>query len=110
MSGFRVIVAIAIACLTLFLSAPAIASDLASGAAVFSTNCAACHMGGSNVINSAKTLKKNALEQNTMASLEAIKTQVTNGKAAMPSFKTRLTAEQIEDVATYVLDQAAKGW
>jgi cytochrome c6 len=35
---------------------------------------------------------------------------VLNGKMAMPAFKGRLTDEQIEDVATYVLDQAGKGW
>ncbi|NJR32528.1 MAG: cytochrome c6, partial [Chamaesiphon sp. CSU_1_12] len=57
-----------------------------------------------------KTLKKRALETYAMASLEAIKTQITNGKAAMPSFKSRLTVDEIEDVAAYVLDQADNGW
>jgi len=94
----------------MLITAPAIAADLQDGAKVFGANCAACHMGGGNVINAAKTLKKTALEQYEMASLAAIKTQVTNGKAAMPSFKTRLTPEQIEDVAAYVLDKAEKGW
>jgi cytochrome c6 len=28
----------------------------------------------------------------------------------MPAFKGRLTDQQIEDVATYVLSQADKGW
>lgn len=88
----------------------AIAADLVDGAKVFSANCTACHIGGGNVINSAKTLKKEALEQFQMASLEAIKTQVKNGKAAMPAFGARLTADQIENVAAYVLDQAEKGW
>ena len=37
-------------------------------------------------------------------------TQVTNGKNAMPAFSGRLTEADIEDVATYVLDQAEKGW
>lgn len=94
----------------MLLTPSAIAADLQGGAKVFGANCAACHMGGGNVINAAKTLKKTALEQYEMASLEAIKTQVINGKAAMPSFKTRLTSEQIEEVAAYVLDKAEKGW
>ena len=57
-----------------------------------------------------KTLKKDALEKYEMNSLEAIITQVYNGKNAMPKFGGRLTDAQIEDVATYVLSQAEKGW
>jgi cytochrome c6 len=98
-------------CFLLMMSAPAAwAADLTNGAQVFSANCAACHVGGGNVVNSAKTLKKDALETYAMASLNAIKTQITSGKAAMPSFKSRLTADEIEDVAAYVLDQADSGW
>jgi cytochrome c6 len=88
----------------------ALAADLTNGAKVFTTNCAACHAGGGNVVNRAKTLKQEALEQYEMASLEAIQQQVMNGKNAMPAFKGRLTDEQIEDVAAYVLDQAEQGW
>ena len=94
---------------TLFAS-PTLAADLENGAKVFSANCAACHNAGGNLVNPVKTLKKDDLEKYAMASLDAIKTQVTNGKAAMPVFQGRLTAEQIDDVATYVLDQAEKGW
>lgn len=98
-------------CLGLFAWTPsALAADIANGSKVFGANCAACHMGGGNVVNSSKTLKKSDLEQYNMASLEAIQAQVKQGKAAMPSFLGRLTPEQIEDVAAYVLDQAEKGW
>jgi len=38
------------------------AADTANGAKIFSANCAACHMGGRNVVAAAKTLKKDALE------------------------------------------------
>lgn len=88
----------------------ALAADLANGAKVFSSNCAACHMGGANMVNPAKTLKKEDLDKYDMASVEAIVTQVTNGKAAMPPFSGKLTAEEIQDVANYVLDQSGKGW
>jgi cytochrome c6 len=50
------------------------------------------------------------LEKFHMNSPEAIISQVTNGKNAMPSFKGRLKPEQIQDVAAYVLGQAEKGW
>ena len=103
--------------LLVFLSAamftfasPAIAGDAAGGAKIFSANCAACHAGGNNVINGAKTLKKDALDKYEMNSLEAITYQINNGKNAMPAFKDRLSDAQIDDVATYVLSQAEKGW
>ena len=101
-------IAIALFCLT--FASPAYAGDAAKGAQVFSANCAACHMGGNNVVNGAKTLKKGDLEKYGMYSAEAIITQVTNGKMAMPSFKGKLNSEQIENVAAYVLSQADKGW
>ena len=89
---------------------PAQAGIPANGAKIFNANCAACHMGGNNVILAKKTLKKEALEFYSMASIDAIKTQVTQGKNAMPSFRGRLNSLQIEDVATYVLEQSQKGW
>jgi cytochrome c6 len=95
---------------TLAFSNPALAGDAASGGKIFSANCAACHAGGNNVIMANKNLKKAALEQYGMNSIAAITTQVTNGKNAMPAFGGRLSAAQIEDVATYVLAQAEKGW
>ena len=89
---------------------PAQANDLVAGAGIFTTNCAGCHLGGKNVIMAAKTLQKDALEKYGMNSLEAITTQVTKGKGAMPAFKGRLSDEQIANVAAYVLDKSEKGW
>ena len=89
---------------------PAIAGDAASGAKIFSANCASCHAGGRNVVNGAKTLQKGDLEKYEMNSIDAITYQVNNGKNAMPAFKGRLTDAQIDDVATYVLSQAENGW
>ena len=89
---------------------PAWAGDAANGAKIFSANCAACHAGGNNAVNPQKTLKKADLEKYDKNSIDAIVTQVTNGKNAMPAFGGRLTSDQIEDVATYVLSQADKGW
>ena len=95
---------------TLVLERPAIAADTGSGAKIFNANCAACHMDGRNIVAAAKTLKKEALEKYQMNSFEAIVHQVQNGKNAMPAFKNRLKEQQIEDVASYVLEQAEKGW
>ncbi|OKH28775.1 cytochrome c6 PetJ [Chroogloeocystis siderophila] len=103
-----ILLSLAIACLAFVR--PVLAADAASGAKIFSTNCAACHMGGRNVVVAQKTLKQDALEKYSMNSMEAIIHQVQNGKNAMPAFKGRLSDQQIEDVAAYVLEQAAKGW
>ncbi len=89
---------------------PAFAGDASNGAQLFSNNCAACHLGGGNVVNAAKTLRIDDLTANGKDSVAAIQTQVTNGNGAMPAFKGRLTAQEIEDVATYVLAQAEGGW
>lgn len=104
------IVWLAIALFTFALGRPAFAADTESGAKIFAAKCATCHSGGRNVVMTNKTLKKDALTEYGMDSLEAIINQVTNGKNAMPTFKGRLSAKQIEDVATYVLEQADKGW
>jgi cytochrome c6 len=44
-----------------------------------------------------------------MNSLDAIKTQVRNGKSAMPAFK-RFSDEEVENVAAYVLQQSENDW
>lgn len=110
MKKIGMVLAALVAILTFWIAAPAQAADEAHGRQVFDTNCVACHIGGGNVVNGAKTLKKSDLEQYGMASLDAITAQVKNGKAAMPSFLGRLTEADIEDVATYVLSQAEQGW
>lgn len=99
-----------IAMVILVLGRPALAADSTNGGKIFGANCASCHMGGNNMVMANKTLKKDALEQFGMYSTDAITNQVINGKNAMPSFKGRLTDDQIQDVAAYVLQQADKGW
>lgn len=94
----------------MFTATPALAGDAASGAKIFSANCAACHAGGRNLISGAKTLQKEDLDKYEMNSLDAIVNQVKKGKNAMPAFFSRLSDAQIEDVATYVLSQAEQGW
>ena len=105
---------VAISLLTLAIARPALADasteTIAQGAKIFNANCAACHMNGNNVVAAAKNLKSAALEKYAMNSAEAIVTQVTNGKNAMPSFKGRLNDEQIKAVAAYVLDRSASDW
>ncbi|MEQ8756771.1 MAG: c-type cytochrome [Coleofasciculus sp. G1-WW12-02] len=104
------IILLAVAVFGLAFSRPALAADTTKGGQIFGANCAACHMGGGNVVMANKTLKKDALEKYGMDSMEAIVTQVTNGKGAMPAFRGRLQPDDIENVAAYVLEQAESGW
>ncbi|MEQ9621162.1 cytochrome c6 PetJ [Coleofasciculus chthonoplastes] len=104
------IILLAVAVFGLAFSRPALAADTAKGATIFSANCNACHIGGNNIVMAQKTLKKDALEKYGMDSMDAIVYQVTNGKGAMPRFGGRLKADQIENVAAYVLEQAEAGW
>ena len=95
---------------TFAFSSPAFAADAAAGKAIFTANCNACHLGGKNLVMAKKNLKKETLEKYGMYSAEAIITQVTNGKGAMPPFGKKLKPEEIENVAAYVLEQADAGW
>jgi cytochrome c6 len=89
---------------------PANALDTQNGAEVFSVHCAGCHINGGNIIRRGKNLKKNALKKYGMDSLEAITNIVTNGKSNMSAYKEKLTIEEIENVAAYVLEQAENNW
>jgi cytochrome c6 len=104
------VILLGVALFTFAIQRPALAADAQAGAAVFSANCAACHMGGKNMVNPAKTLSKADLEKYAMLSSEAIVTQATNGKNAMPAFGGRLSDEDLANVAAYILDKADKGW
>lgn len=107
----RILLAIALTILVAFgFSYTAIAGEATNGAEIFKANCAACHMGGGNIIIAHKTLKKQALEKYNMNSMAAIINQVKNGKSAMPAFRGRLTDEQISEVASFVLKKVETGW
>eukprot|EP00545_Synedropsis_sp_CCMP1620_P014695 CAMPEP_0119003882 /NCGR_PEP_ID=MMETSP1176-20130426/815_1 /TAXON_ID=265551 /ORGANISM="Synedropsis recta cf, Strain CCMP1620" /LENGTH=130 /DNA_ID=CAMNT_0006955523 /DNA_START=33 /DNA_END=425 /DNA_ORIENTATION=+ len=94
------------------IAAPAFAADVGAGEQVFNANCAACHAGGQNVIMPEKTLEKEALDQFLAGgrSEKSIVTQVTNGKNAMPAFGGRLSDEDIDNVAAYVIATSDAGW
>lgn len=91
-------------------SAPAFAGDGAAGAKVFDANCVGCHKGGGNVLSKEKTLTKEALQANSKYEIPAITEQVSAGKPPMPAFGQRISAADCENVATYVREQADKGW
>ncbi len=88
--------------------------DIEHGGQLFSSNCAACHMGGGNVISASRTLSQRDLQAHLNEygddHMEAIEHQIENGKNAMPSFEGKLSEQDIIDVAAYVELKAEKGW
>ncbi|CAK0842381.1 unnamed protein product [Prorocentrum cordatum] len=86
------------------------AADLKNGEAVFNNICAACHVGGDNLVSSEKTLKADALAKNGRSELANIKAIVAGGNGAMPALGQILDATEIDDVANYVLGKSKTGW
>lgn len=85
--------------------AAATAGDATRGKAVFaSAGCIGCHT--LKAAGAAGTVGPN-LDQRRPAYALVVQ-RVTNGKGAMPSFKGRLSDDQIKDVAAYVSSLAGK--
>jgi cytochrome c6 len=101
---------VALIVLNLNFTPTVLAVDIANGEKIFSVQCAGCHINGSNIVRRGKNLNLKALKRYKMDSVEAISNLVTNGKGNMSAYKDRLTAQEIQDVSTYVLEQANKGW
>ena len=73
--------------------------DAAKGKATFLSNCGSCH-----TLAAAKTTGTVGPNLDTLKpDYQAATAQVTNGGSVMPSFKTQLSAQQIADVAAYVV-------
>jgi cytochrome c6 len=81
-------------------------NQLKEGKQLFFANCNVCHIGGKNLIIPEKNLKKETLEINGMNTVNAIVYQIINGKNGMPAFGGRLTELEIQEIATYVLEEA----
>jgi cytochrome c6 len=83
------------------------AVDLQLGQKLFENNCNVCHYKGNNLIIPEKNLKKETLEMNGMDNIDSIIYQITNGKNGMPAFGGRLSENEIENIAEYVLSDLA---
>ncbi|TFJ87034.1 hypothetical protein NSK_001368 [Nannochloropsis salina CCMP1776] len=103
-------------------NSPAHAFD-AKGARLFENNCASCHVAGTNIIGYArgKTLKEEALSKYKFNTRASIVNLLTEGKGVMPKYSSytrkngdvvpaKLTEQEMEQVADYVLEQAKAGW
>lgn len=74
------------------------ATTISPGQMVFTKNCRLCHgTDGTLGLSGAANLAITSLN------IEEIKNVVSNGRKAMPSWKAKLSPEQIQQVAEYVL-------
>mgnify|MGYP001192723103 FL=1 len=89
-------------------------ATLEKGEQIFSANCAACHMGGGNVIRASRTLKiadlKAHVDEYGQDPLEALEHEIEDGLNAMPAYAGKLSEEEIIAVASYVEKRAEVGW
>jgi cytochrome c6 len=83
-------------------------SSFSLGKQLFFANCNVCHISGKNLIIPEKDLKRETLEMNGMNNFNSIIYQITNGKNGMPAFGGRLTELQINELASYVLEESIK--
>jgi cytochrome c6 len=85
-------------------------SSAALGAKIFQRECAACHDGGNNTIESEKTLKLDAFKKFGFNGIPDVKKRIENGAGVMPVYKDILKPNEIDAVAAYVWGKAQKGW
>jgi len=92
----KTILSAVVASLALLAASPAFASDM-PGAKIFKNNCTMCHALDHKKFGPA------VRDMSTDAAL--LKQTVTNGRKAMPSFKRKLSSEQIDEVVAYLRSQ-----
>ncbi len=85
-------------------------TNLNDGARLFEINCSGCHINGGNIIRRGKNLKLKALTRNGYDSIESITDIVTHGKNNMSGYGDRISEQDINNLAKYVLNQAENNW
>jgi quinohemoprotein ethanol dehydrogenase len=81
------------------------AADAEAGGEVFSENCSVCHGASGHGGNGGPDLRTMPLAK----SQSGAEKQVTNGGGGMPAFKGLLSAEEIKNVAAYVVEDIVGG-
>jgi mono/diheme cytochrome c family protein len=79
------------------------AAPAASGAQLFSNNCETCHGPNGAGGHVGPDLQKSPVAEN----LARVEKQIRNGSGAMPPFEGKLSNNQIDMIAQYVVEQIA---
>uniref|UniRef100_A0A7S1ESS4 Cytochrome c-553 n=1 Tax=Timspurckia oligopyrenoides TaxID=708627 RepID=A0A7S1ESS4_9RHOD len=93
-------------------TSPSFAQDQSTGSKIFESNCAACHLGGGNILPFArsKTLKTNALKKNNLYEHDSLVSFIKSGKGSMPAYGEKLSSEELDSVADFILLRAEQNW
>ena len=81
------------------------AAFAADGAAVYKAKCASCHGPdgkGETSIGKSMKLKSLGSPEVQKVSDAALTTVISDGKAKMPAYKTKLSADEIKALVTYI--------
>ena len=79
-------------------------ADVSAGEGLFKQYCQACHPGGKNVINPAKTLYVQDLKKNKIETPEAIVSIIRKAPTGMTSFSEKVIPDKDADaIARYIL-------
>lgn len=74
------------------------------GKVEFGKHCAVCHPDGGNVINPAKTLKKESLEKNGVKTWKEVVAKMRNPGPGMTKFeKKEISDKEAKAIAEYVM-------
>ena len=77
---------------------------VSEGEGLFKRYCQACHPGGKNVMNPAKTLFAQDLKKNTIETPEAIVKMIRKAPPGMTSFDEKVISDKDADaIARYIL-------
>ncbi len=75
-----------------------------AGETLFKQHCAACHPGGTNIINPQKTLQKKVREANNVKTADDIINLMRNPGPGMTKFdKNTVSDKSAKEIAEYVL-------
>ncbi len=75
------------------------------GEMLFKQHCAACHPGGTNIINPQKTLQKKVREANNIKTADDIINRMRNPGPGMTKFDTKTIPDKdARQIANYVLN------
>ncbi len=83
------------------IAVPALAQEAKEAAALYRARCAACHGPSGQPTATGKKMGAQDLTS-TKLTAERAKEIITNGDKKMPAYKSKLSPEQIQDLATYV--------
>lgn len=92
-----------------------------TGRILFESNCASCHIGGGNLFDYSKTLKKDSLAKHGLYESTALQRIIYTGAGRMPAFgpftspkgnpfPAKLSESEIRSVSSFVIQQAEAGW